>query len=255
LKYDWDDELPPDIAERWRTWKQGILNLKNFGIPRCFKPSDFGKVARVELHHFADASEEHGYGTVSYFRFVNEYGRIHCSFIYGKSRVKPRRSGMTVPKMELTAATVLISVNDLITRELKDRLQIDSVTFWTDSVIVLRYILNEMKQFVTFVSNRVVQIRKGSNLSQWRHVKSELNPAVLASRGIKASETRKLERWKTGPEFLWQMETEWPQQPAELMIALRDDDVGIKKEKVNVNATIVKKSFWTEIISRYSSYN
>jgi hypothetical protein len=86
-------------------------------------------------------------------------------------------------------------------------------------------------------------------------VKSELNPAVLASRGIKASETRKLERWKTGPEFLWQMETEWPQQPAELMIALRDDDVGIKKEKVNVNATIVKKSFWTEIISRYSSYN
>ena len=162
---------------------------------------------------------------------------------------------MTVPKMELTAATVLISVNDLITRELKDRLQIDSVTFWTDSVIVLRYILNETKRFVTFVSNRVSQIREGSNPSQWRHVKSELNPADLASRGIKASETRKLERWKNGPEFLWQTETEWPQQPAELMIVLRDDDVGIKKEKVNINATIVKESFWTEIISRYSSWN
>ena len=27
------------------------------------------------------------------------------------------------------------------------------------------------------------------------------------------------------------------------MIALRDDDVGIKKEKVNVNATIIKESF------------
>ena len=121
LKYDWDDELQPDIAERWRAWKQDLLNLKKFGIPRCFKPSIFGKVARVELHHLADASEEHGYGTVSYFRFVNEYGRIYCSFVYEKSMVKPLRSGMTVPKMELTAATVLISVNDLITRELKDR--------------------------------------------------------------------------------------------------------------------------------------
>ncbi len=89
-------------------------------------------------------------------------------------------------------------------RELKDRLQIDSVTFWTDSVIVLRYVLNEMKRFVTFVSNGMTQIHKGSNPSQWRHVKSELNPADLASRGIKASETRKLERWKNGPEFLWQ---------------------------------------------------
>jgi hypothetical protein len=132
---------------------------------------------------------------------------------------------MMVLKMYLTTVTVLISVNDLITRELKDRLQIHSVTFWTDSVIVLRYILNEMKRFVTFISNRVAQIRKGSNLSQWRHVKSELNPADLASR----------------PEFLWQMETEWPQQSAELMIALRDDDIGIKKEKVNVNATVVKE--------------
>ncbi len=69
------------------------------------------------------------------------------------------------------------------------------------------------------------------------------DPADLASRGIKASETGKLERWKNGPEVLWQTETEWPQQPAELMIALRDDDVGIKEEKVNVNATIVKESF------------
>ena len=39
------------------------------------------------------------------------------------------------------------------------------------------------------------------------------------------------------------------------MIVLQDDDVGMKKEKVNVNATIVKESFWTEIISRYSSWN
>lgn len=29
---------------------------------------------RAELHHFADASEGYGYGTVTYLRFVNKEG-------------------------------------------------------------------------------------------------------------------------------------------------------------------------------------
>lgn len=98
--------------------------------------------------------------------------------------------------------------------------------------LVERYILNETKRFVTFVSNRIAKIQEGSDPSQWRHVRSELNPADLASRGIKVLETGKLERWTNGPEFLWQMETEWSQQPAELLIALQDDDEGVRKDKL-----------------------
>ena len=58
-------------------------------------------------------------------------------------------------------------------------------------MIVLRYIFNETRRFVTFVANRVAVFREGSKPSQWRHVRSEANPADLASRGIKASETKK----------------------------------------------------------------
>lgn len=146
LMYDWDDELPANIAERWRNWKQGLLNLKVFGILRCFKPLDFGTETRIELHHFTDASEEHGYGMVSYLRFFNDHGRNHCSFVYGKSRVKALRSGRNDrAKMELTAATVLISINDLIMRELNGRLQ--TWLCWMESIIVLRCILNESKRF------------------------------------------------------------------------------------------------------------
>lgn len=68
-------------------------------------------------------------------------------------------------------------------------------------MIVLKYIANEVRRFVTFVANRVAVIRQESDPGQWRHVRSELNPADYASRGIKASETRKLERWRRGPEF------------------------------------------------------
>ena len=159
-----------------------------------------------------------------------------------------------MPKMELTAATLLIKMDKLITKELEGRIKIHSVTFWTDSMIVLRYIFNETRRFVTFVANRIAVIREGSKPSQWRHVRSEANPADLASRGIKASETEKLEVWKHGPDFLWKGSEEWPQQPADLHQELSDQDEGVKKEKITINACTEKEDFWDTLFERYSMW-
>ena len=74
--------------------------------------------------------------------------------------------------MELTAATLLIKMDKFITKELEGRIKIHSTTFWTNSMIVLRYIFNETRRFVTFVANRVAVIGEGSKLSQWRHIRS-----------------------------------------------------------------------------------
>ena len=254
LKYDWNDSLPDELAVKWRDWKKGLASLTSYSIPRSFTPRDFGEVERAELHHFADASEGHGYGTVTYLRFVNKEGGIYNSFVIGKSRVRPLRSGISVPKMELTAATLLIKMDKLITKELEGRIKIHSVTFWTDSMIVLRYIFNETRRFITFVANRVAVIREGSKPSQWRHVRSEVNPADLASRGIKASETEKLEVWKHGPDFLWKDSKEWPQQPADLHQELSDQDEGVKKEKITINACTEKEDFWSTLFERYSMW-
>ena len=73
---------------------------------------------------------------------------------------------VSMPKMELTAATLLIKMDKLIMKELEGRIKIHSVTFWTDSMIVLRYIFNEARRFVTFLANRVAVIREGSKPSQ-----------------------------------------------------------------------------------------
>ncbi|KAK2548499.1 hypothetical protein P5673_031281 [Acropora cervicornis] len=108
-------------------------------------------------------------------------------------------------------------------------------------MIVLKYIANEKRRFVTFVANRVTVIRQESEPSQWRHVRSELNPADYASRGIKASETKKLEKWKNGADFLWKDTKEWPPQPAEVSEELLDSDEGVKREKVTVGAAVVQE--------------
>ena len=182
MKYKWDERLPEELVAKWREWKYGLASLNNFSILRAFISFGFGDVQRVELHHFADTSEGHGYGTALHLRFVSKDGRIHVSFVMGKSRVRPLKSGVSVCKLELTAATLLIKMNVLIRRELNGRTEINTVTFWMDSVIVLRYILNKYRRFVLFVANCVAVIREGSNPSQWCHVRSEDNPTDYASR-------------------------------------------------------------------------
>ena len=48
--------------------------------------------------------------------------------------------------------------------------KVDSVTFWTDSISVLKCIKNENKRFHTFESIRLTVIRNGSSVSEWRYV-------------------------------------------------------------------------------------
>ncbi len=111
---------------------------------------------------------------------------------------------MTVPRLELTAATLAVKVDKQIRQELD--LPITCVIFWTDSTIVLRYIRNTSKRFHTFVANRLQMIHDASSPQQWHHVPTNLNPADLASRGLNAGnkdqDLRKLQFLFNGPEFL-----------------------------------------------------
>ena len=134
-------------------------------MDRCLQPPGFGNVVCSELHHFSDASEQ-GYGAVSYLRSVNANGDIHCSFVLGKSRVTTLRR-MTIPRLELTAATVAVRLDKLITKKLD--IKVEKSTFWT-STAVLQYNHNEDKRFRTFVANRISMIPDRCEPYQWRYI-------------------------------------------------------------------------------------
>ncbi|CAC5383158.1 unnamed protein product [Mytilus coruscus] len=86
-----------------------LASIKIYCSPLCLKPSGFGEIVAADLHHFADASEI-GYGVVSYLRIEKEEGsNTYCSFITRKSRVTPLKQ-VTIPRLELTAATVALQV-------------------------------------------------------------------------------------------------------------------------------------------------
>ena len=224
IKLGWDDEIPTEYAARWENWLADVPKLSEFAVSRCLKPEDFGPVKSSQLHHFSDASEA-AYGSVTYLRLVSHEDRVHCSFLFGKSRVAPLKA-ISVPRLELSAATVSVRQDKMLKEELEMPPNCESV-FWSDSMSVLRYVKNESTRFHTFVANRVAVLREGSSPDQWRYVEGVANPGDCASRALTANALLSCQRWLLGPEFLWKSEEDWPRNPSSLG-CLQDGDPEVK---------------------------
>ena len=125
---------------------------------------------------------------------MSEDNQIHCNLLIGKSRVTPAKY-VSIPRLELTAATMSIKMSQLIKREL----ELNDVTsigehVWTDSQVVLGYINNESKRFKVFVAKRVQLIHDNSNTNQWHYVNTKNNPSDDASRGLNETNKKKFLR-------------------------------------------------------------
>ena len=99
----WDDPVPNDIQSKWFKWKSELEDLQSFAIPRCYKPINFGRVVRAEIHHFSDACFK-GYGQCSYLRMVNENGKICYSFVLGKLKISLESSNHLVARAHSSGA-------------------------------------------------------------------------------------------------------------------------------------------------------
>ena len=111
-KVEWDDPVPEELRARWERWRSELPLLEEMKIPRCYKPSDFGELKTIEIHHFSDASIE-GDGQCSYLRLVDDKDRVHCSLQLGKARFNPLKP-VTIPRLELTAAVVSVRVSQTL---------------------------------------------------------------------------------------------------------------------------------------------
>ena len=226
LKLDWDEELPHDVARRWKQWTTELPLLSKFKVPRCFVSHDF---VRIELHFFSDGSYV-AYGSVAYLRFVRKDGTAHTSIVTACARMTPiGRSSLksislkTPPRIELNSAKLSVVLKQRILKELN--LKIDKIAFWSDSVTSLKYILSESGRFQTFVANRVDYIRSNSSPTDWNHVPGILNPADMLSRGISVPKFLRSQLWLSGPAFLRDPNEEWPQQNFSIEIPQDDGEV------------------------------
>lgn len=247
-KCGWDEDIPEELSKPWQRWITELSQLDRFEVDRCIKPESFGSVRTARLHHFCDAGEA-GYGTVTYLSLAKSNGDIHVTFILAKSRVAPLKQ-MTIPRLELAAATLAVKVDKMLQKEL--HMDLENSTFWTDSTTVLKYIHNETKRFYTYVANRIAVIHSLSQVRQWRYVSSRDNPADDASRGLHMEPLLKSLRWLHGPHFLSREESEWPDAPEDLG-HLPHSDPEVKRD-ITVNCLKLEANAASSLIQYFSSW-
>ena len=132
-KSGWDEPLSEAVLEKWLCWKHELQDMEKLRIPRCVQSHGQSEIVIIQLHHFSDASMM-AYGAVSYLRTTDSTGHIRCFLLMAKSRLSPIKQ-QTIPRLELTAATLSIRLDFMIRRELS--LPVESSTFWTDSMCVM----------------------------------------------------------------------------------------------------------------------
>ena len=216
-RIDWDDRVPQPILDTWLRWRSELELLSTKPIQRCYFPKDF-PVTSVELHGFSDASEA-AYAAVVYTRVTVSNDNVHISLVMAKTKVAPIKR-LTIPRLELCGALILARLLHH-TRTILD-VPLERVYAWTDSTIVLSWLIGNPNRFKTYVANRVSEITESIPPKCWGHVSSAENPADCGSRGLLPSELLTHHLWWNGPEWLSKQCVDWPQ--AELPVHVGNEE-------------------------------
>ena len=159
----WDDKLPNDIVEKWRSWKEELLHVHKIKIPKYFAIG-LAKDAGIELYAFGDAFPN-AFGSSVYVRVQDVTGQFKTTLLMAKSRVAPEKK-ITLPRLELLAAVVNSRLLRFIVDSLNN-LKINRVLCWTDSSITLHWIQRPNAPWKPFIANRVSEITSMWKPSLW----------------------------------------------------------------------------------------
>ena len=202
----WDEEFSAILSEEWTLFCSSIPKLQLLQIPRYIPVFD---CLRLELVGFCDGSSV-AHAASLYLRCVNG-NSAEMFLIRSKGRVNPSKPLLTIPRVELQGAKLLIDLYLSVLPRLN--VPIQSVTFCSDSTVVLSWLKVNPMNYQVFVANRVSYIQSNSENVEWRHVPSAENCADAGSRGLNPDQLVHDELWWKGPKFLLQEPPEWPVSP------------------------------------------
>lgn len=206
---EWDEKVKGEVKTKWEDFNNDLKSIHLISINRWLGTV---KGEKMQLHGFCDASEK-GYGAVVYSRIRDDLN-FRSEIIISKSRVAPLKA-ITIPRLELCAAELLAKLMKIVIPNFMEGRNKIQIFCWSDSQIVLHWLLKPSGSLKIFVGGRIEKIQKVTeNFDiKWNWIMGKDNPADLISRGVTSSELLIEKKWWNGPEWLNRMDQQWPQQP------------------------------------------
>lgn len=193
----WDAQLDEKTSQDWCQFVKELVTVEEIIIPRwcCYEGET------IEIHGFCDASEK-AYGAVVYIRIIKNQ-EATVTLLQAKSKVAPSKRQLTLPKLELCAASLLAK----LIQKTVEALAITEIQIfaWSDSMITLGWIKGNPSQWKSFVANRVSEIQDNVPTNHWNYVSTTDNPADLITRGVKPQKLKNNRMWWNGPDWLQQV--------------------------------------------------
>ncbi|XP_028166130.1 uncharacterized protein LOC114356935, partial [Ostrinia furnacalis] len=196
-KVNWDEDLNEILKQQWLAIRTDLENVNEIQMDRWLDTLTSEKDA-IQIHGFSDASMN-AYAAVVYCRVKKPDGSIKIKLIAARTRIAPLKT-VSLPRLELCGAVLLSELLKQVSQAM--RIPSSQVFAWTDSSIVLSWLLGDVSRWKLFVANRVVEILENVNGNQWYHVMSKDNPADIASRGMLLKDLKDCQLWWEGPEWL-----------------------------------------------------
>ena len=171
-------------------WRSELTILSDVRIPRCYVPKGT-QIVPSQLHGFCDISEN-AYCGVIYLHMVDISDQVYIALVISKSKVAPIKK-LTIPRFELCGAHLLSQ----LLHHVKEVYQfpLNDIYAWTDSTIVLSWLIGNPRHFKIYVNNRVFSIIEHIPPDHWNHVHGMENPADHVSRGLFPSQLLDCRAW------------------------------------------------------------
>ena len=213
-KLGWDDPIPQSHLNDWITFFTELWEVEEIAFKRCVKPTN--AIDNPTLIIFSDRSGD-VYGAAAYVRWKLNDDTFKINLLAAKNRIAPLKV-INIVRLELCGAVVSKRLRTFITDEM--RYKFDRIYHIVDSEIVKAMISKQSYGFNTFAANRIGEIQKKTDASEWYWLSGKLNIADCVTRGKSPREIGEGSIWQCGPDFLYMNEVDWPVSNESHMIEL-----------------------------------
>ena len=181
LVMGWDDPMPDHMRSKWIKNFWCLEELRGVSYTRALMPEDAAN-SRARAIVLVDAALEILMMAV-YICFELVGGGWSCQLLI--SRPALADSDSTIPQNELQALCSGSNLGWTVMKSLED--WVVSKIVCSDSTIALCWAMSEGKPLSMFHKNRVIQIKRGTNMEDLYHVRTEVNAADIGTRPEKIS--------------------------------------------------------------------